>query len=136
MKTNQEIGAIFIRVILGAIFFFHGLQSFQEGIGGIAAFFGQMGIPEFMAYVVKTIELVGGIALILGLGTRIFATLFVPIMVVAIITVGFSKGFIGGFEFELSLLVMSIFLALSGSKLFSIDGLIKQQQQQKETNFN
>ncbi|WP_353856186.1 DoxX family protein [Bacillus sp. Bos-x628] len=136
MKTNQEIGTLFVRVILGVIFFLHGLQAYQGGLEGTAAFFGQIGIPEFMAYIVKTIELVGGIALILGLGTRIFAALFVPIMIVAIITVGFSKGFVGGYEFELSLLVMALYLALSGSNLLSIDGLMKHKQQSNEAKFN
>ncbi|WP_282060639.1 DoxX family protein [Bacillus pumilus] len=136
MKTNQEIGTLFVRVILGIIFFLHGLQAYQEGLGGTATFFGQIGVPEFMAYIVKTIELVGGIALILGLGTRIFAALFVPIMAVAIITVGFSRGFVGGYEFELSLLVMALYLTLSGSKLLSIDGILKHQQQSNEAKFH
>lgn len=116
MKTNQEIGTLFVRVILGIIFFLHGLQAYQGGLGGTAAFFGQIGVPEFMAYIVKTIELVGGIALILGLGTRLFAALFVPIMAVAIITVGFARGFVGGYEFELSLMVMALYLTLSGDR--------------------
>ncbi|AHL70893.1 DoxX family protein [Bacillus altitudinis MN12] len=136
MKTNQEIGTLFVRVILGIIFFLHGLQAYQGGLGGTAAFFGQIGVPEFMAYIVKTIELVGGIALILGLGTRLFAALFVPIMAVAIITVGFARGFVGGYEFELSLMVMALYLTLSGSKMLSIDGLLKQQQQSNEAKFH
>ncbi|CAM5594827.1 oxidoreductase [Bacillus safensis FO-36b] [Bacillus safensis subsp. safensis] len=59
MKTNQEIGTLFVRVILGIIFFLHAdFQAYQGGLGGTAAFFGQIGVPEFMAYIVKTIELV------------------------------------------------------------------------------
>lgn len=38
MKTNQEIGTLFVRVILGIIFFLHGLQAYQGGLGGTAAF--------------------------------------------------------------------------------------------------
>lgn len=48
MKTNQEIGTLFVRVILGIIFFLHGLQAYQGGLGGTAAFFGQIGLPEFI----------------------------------------------------------------------------------------
>ncbi len=32
MKTNQEIGTLFVRVILGLIFFLHGLQAYQGGL--------------------------------------------------------------------------------------------------------
>ncbi|MFB8733976.1 hypothetical protein ACEQPO_08545 [Bacillus sp. SL00103] len=73
-------------------------------------FFGQIGIPEFMAYIVKTIEFGRWYRLNFRPRNTYFRkTLFVPIMAVAIITVGFLD-FVGGYEFELSLLVMALYL--------------------------
>lgn len=62
-----------------------------------------------MAYVISLIELIGGIALILGVGTRIITVLFAVIMLGAIAKVKFSAGLLGngqmaGYELELALL--------------------------------
>lgn len=94
----------------------------------MAGWFDSIGIPGFLAYVVATIELVGGLAMILGLGTQIVAVLFGLIMIVAILVVKWSAGFLGsgqmpGYELELILLVLSSLIALGGSRLYSLDQL-------------
>ncbi len=58
--------------MLGLTFFIHGLVKFQGGIENTAGWFASIGIPSFMAYVVGVIELVGGIALIIGLGSELY----------------------------------------------------------------
>ncbi|MFP3125485.1 DoxX family protein [Ectobacillus funiculus] len=126
MKNYQEIGAFILRVVLGITFFVHGLTKFQSGLGGLAGWFQSMGIPGFMAYAIGTIELVGGIALILGLGTRIISALLIAIMVVATLKVKLAAGFLGngqgaGYELEVALMVMALHLALNGSSLLSLD---------------
>jgi len=126
MKNYQEIGAFILRVVLGITFFAHGLMKFQSGLGGLAGWFQSMGLPGFMAYAVGTIELVGGIALILGLGTRIISALLVAIMLVAILKVKLAAGFLGngqgaGYELEVALMVMALHLALNGSSFLSLD---------------
>lgn len=65
---------------LRSYFFIHGVSKFQGGIGNTAGFFDSLGIPGFVAYIVASIELIGGLAVILGLGTRIVSVLFVVIM--------------------------------------------------------
>ncbi|WP_066394388.1 DoxX family protein [Neobacillus mesonae] len=125
MKFKNEVGAIVLRVVLGVTFFIHGLAKFQGGIGNIAGWFDSIGIPGFMAYVVAGIELVGGIALIIGLGTRIVSALFVLLMIGAIIKVKLAVGFLGngqmaGYELDLAFLAMALFLAINGSKQFSV----------------
>lgn len=124
MKRN-DAGAVVLRVILGLTFFIHGLSKFQGGIGNTVGFFESLGILGFLAYVVAIIELIGGIMLILGIGTRIVSGLFVVIMLGAIFTVKLSAGFLGdgqmaGYELELALLAMAIFLAISNSTSFSL----------------
>ncbi|SDZ82376.1 Uncharacterized membrane protein YphA, DoxX/SURF4 family [Thalassobacillus cyri] len=119
--NKHEAGASILRVILGVIFFVHGLDKFQEGIGNSVGFFDSIGVPGFLAYVVGTIELVGGIALILGIGTKIVASLFAIIMLGAIFTVKLSAGFLGGYELDLALLAMSIYVALSDNTALSLE---------------
>ncbi|GHI00549.1 DoxX family protein [Neobacillus kokaensis] len=126
MNFKNEIGAVFLRVILGITFLIHGLSKFQGGIENTAGWFDSIGIPGFMAYVVAGIELVGGMALIIGLGTRIVSALFVLIMIGAIIKVKLAVGFLGngqmaGYELDLAFLAMALFLAINGSKQLAVD---------------
>ena len=54
----------------------HGLTKFQSGIDNIAGWFTSIGLPGGLAYGVATVELVGGLLLILGLGVRYIGLLF------------------------------------------------------------
>ncbi|WP_340372853.1 DoxX family protein [Peribacillus sp. FSL E2-0218] len=124
--NKQEIGTFLLRVMLGATFFMHGLSKFQGGLDNISGWFQSIGIPGFMAYVVATIELAGGLALIAGLGTRVISVLLVFIMAGAIIYVKLPAGFMGneegaGFEMDLVLMVIALHLVLNGSRLMSLD---------------
>ena len=110
MNMN-EIGKVILRVVLGLTFFIHGLDKFQGGIANTAGYFDSLGIPGFLAYVVAAIELIGGIALILGIGTRIISILLALIMLGAIFTAKLSLGFLvngqmAGYELDLALLAM------------------------------
>jgi len=80
----------------------------------------------FFAYVVAIIELVGGFALIIGLGTRIISLLLAILMVGATIKVKLALGFLGngqmaGYELDLALFAMAAYLAIAGSKMLSLD---------------
>ena len=121
MKNKQDIGALILRVVLGIIFIGHGAQKFQGGIGNIAGWFDSIGIPGFLAYIVASIELIGGIAMLLGLATRIVGGLFVLVLLGAIVTVQLAAGFIGGYAYDLALLAISAYFLLNGSKLYSLD---------------
>ncbi|MGE8203220.1 DoxX family protein [Heyndrickxia sp. NPDC080065] len=129
MNFKNEVGAVILRIIIGIIFFVHGFVKFQGGIENIAGWFDSIGIPGFMAYIVASIELVGGIALIIGLGTRVVSVLFVLVMLGAIIKVKLAVGFLGdgkmaGYELDLAFLAISLFLAINGSKLLSAGQLL------------
>lgn len=125
----QNIGAIILRVVLGFIFAVHGFQKFQAGLGNIASFFDSIGIPGFLAYIVAVIELVGGILLILGVGTRVIGALLAIIMVGAIFTAKFSIGFIAadgatGYEYDVALAAMAIYFIFAGAGQYSVDQYI------------
>ncbi|MFC4324232.1 DoxX family protein [Litchfieldia salsa] len=121
MKDKKNIGALLLRVVLGVIFIGHGAEKFQGGIGNIAGWFDSIGLPGFLAYIVASIELVGGIAILLGFATRIIGGLFVLVLLGAIVTVQLAAGFIGGYAYDLALLAISAYFLLNGSQLYSID---------------
>ncbi|MGQ4666863.1 DoxX family protein [Metabacillus halosaccharovorans] len=126
---KQEIGKVILRAVAGLLFFIHGLSKFQGGISNTVGFFDSLGIPGFMAYVVAVVELLGGIALFLGLGTRIVTLLFALIMIGAIFTAKLSLGFLGngqmaGYELDLVLLAVSIYFVFAEKSKVSLDHLL------------
>lgn len=118
-KPYYEWSMIVLRLVLGVIFLAHGLQKISN-IEGVIKFFASIGLPAAMAYVIATIETVGGTFLILGFFTRIAAVAISFVMLGAIFTVKMSKGFINGYEFELMLLAAAVALILSGSHTFAL----------------
>lgn len=106
--SEKNIGLLIARILLGVTFFLHGLAKFQGGISGTAEFFGSIGLPGALAYIVAIIELVGGILMILGLFTKVISLLFIVVMLGAIGTVKLEAGFLDGFELELTLIALSI----------------------------
>lgn len=126
MNNKEGIGALILRVVAGIIFMVHGIQKFQGGIGNTAGWFDSIGLPGFLAYIVGGLEVVGGIALILGIAVRIFGGLFAVLLLGAIVTVQLAAGFIGGYAYDLALLAISIYLLLNGSKQYSLDQVLFQ----------
>ncbi|WP_099363826.1 DoxX family protein [Fredinandcohnia onubensis] len=129
MTQKNEVGALILRVTLGILFFIHGLVKFQGGIENTVGWFESINIPGFMAYVVALIELVGGIALIIGFATRLVSILIALIMVGAIITAKLPVGLLGngqmaGYELDLAFLAIAVYLAINGSKLLSLNRVL------------
>jgi putative oxidoreductase len=126
---KQEYGTFIVRLILGITFLIHGLAKFQT-IEGIAGWFQSIGLPSFMAYGVTAIEILGGIGLILGIGTRVIAVIIAALMIGATVKVKLAVGFLGngqmaGWELDLALLAMALHLAIGGSYALSLDGVLK-----------
>lgn len=126
MDSKQQWGAFILRIVFGMIFLNHGIAKFQGGIEQVAVWFERLGIPGFMAVVVAAVELVGGLALILGLGTRMVSFLIGIIMIVAIWKVKLMNGFMGnaqasGYEFDLTLLAIAVYFVINGSSLYALD---------------
>lgn len=124
MINKFEIGTLVLRVVLGLIFFVHGLDKFQGGIENTVGWFESISLPGFLAYGVALVELIGGIMLILGLFSRVVSVLLGIIMVGAIVKVKLAAGFIDGYELDLALLAMAVSIAISDSKVFSLDQII------------
>ena len=112
---KRELGLLLIRLALGLLFFTHGLMKVQE-LSTVAAMFAHLGFFPWVGFFIAWLELLGGLALILGVATRFFAVVFGIEMLVAAIIVGFSRG-IG---LELILSIVSFGLALLGSGRYSV----------------
>ncbi|MFC5603672.1 DoxX family protein [Sporosarcina koreensis] len=128
MVKKYEWSLLILRVVLGITFLVHGIAKFQMGLGNVAGWFESIGILGFLGYAVAFIELLGGIALILGVGTRIFSALLVIVLLGAIFTAKLSVGFMGaetaGYELDVALLAIAAVLLISGSRLLSLDNKI------------
>ncbi|WP_313814049.1 DoxX family protein [Glutamicibacter sp.] len=122
-------GLLVLRVALGVILTAHGWQKFsQYTIAGTTSSFEQMGIPaaSVVAPIVASIELAGGIAVILGVFSRIFAALIALDMLGALFTVHLSAGIFvdqGGYELVAILAAAAIAIALAGPGKFALDHL-------------
>ena len=121
-----SIGLAVLRVAVATIFIRHGYQKlFVFGFAGVTGAFTHMGVPlpGFTGPFIGFLEFFGGIALLLGLLTRVFAFGLVCDMLVAILLVQLSRGF-SAFELEFMLLGSSLALAFTGAGRFSVDALI------------
>lgn len=115
-EPYKEYSLMPLRVGVGIVFLVHGLLKLFGDLNGFVSFLEQTGVPlaGLMAPAVAAIELLGGLAILIGSGTRIAALLLIGVMVVAILTVTLARGFAGGYDFNLALLGGLICLLLAG----------------------
>lgn len=119
MLYRPSLGLLFIRVGTGLVFLMHGWGKFQN-MDGVNGFFTGLGFPMGTATFVGGLEVIGGIALILGILPRIFAILFAILMAVAIVVTGFFSNGYAQHEFEVLLLLLSLGIAFAGSGNWSL----------------
>lgn len=115
----SQIGIALLRVSLGVMWIAHALLKLLVfTLPGTAAFFESMGLPGFLAYPVFLAELLGGIALLLGIYARQVSIALVPLMLTAA-WVHAGNGWLhtsagGGWEYPVFLTLASIALWLAG----------------------
>ena len=122
----EHIGKLILRIMLGGLMLFHGINKLQHGIGFIKGLVVAQGLPEFLAYGVYLGEIVAPILLILGWRSRIWAGIIAVNMLVVIYMTqlgAFMKlGAHGAWAVELQMfyLMTAIAIALLGSGKFAI----------------
>jgi putative oxidoreductase len=128
-SRTAPYAALLLRLSLGLLFLAHaGLKFFVFTPAGTAKFFDSVGLPPALAYVTIAVEVLGGVALILGLWTRIAAIVLVPILLGAIFTVHGAAGFFftnahGGWEYPAFWCIALIVQALLGDGAFALGAL-------------
>ncbi|RMG24131.1 MAG: DoxX family protein [Armatimonadetes bacterium] len=130
-KTLTGIALLILRLVLGVIMAAHGLQKVGF-LGGqplsqtVEFMQGQFNLPVWSVYCAVAAELLGGVALIIGILGRFAAMGVAATMVVAIWVAHWPHFFAkdGGMEFPLALLGMALALILTGMGPYSLDAKI------------
>jgi putative oxidoreductase len=117
--ASTQLGITVLRVSLGVMWIAHALLKLLVfTLAGTAQYFASIGFAGWLAYPVFAAELLGGIALLLGVYARQAALALVPVMAVAA-WVHLPNGWVhtsagGGWEYPVFLIAASIALWLLG----------------------
>jgi putative oxidoreductase len=131
---STDAGLLAIRGMLGVVFMFHGSQKLfawfgGHGLSGTAGFMEQIGmpLPAVSAFLAGAAEFFGGLALLLGLGTRLAVLPLVFTMLVASFVVhgGAFSAQQGGMEYPLTLAIVSAGLGLTGGGRLTVTALLR-----------
>ena len=123
-KILNDTVFVGLRSVIGVIFIIHGMSKFNEGFGG---FLSSVGIPAEMQIPIALAELIPGILLIIGVFSRLSASLLAIIMLGAIFVIKGAQSMTGdgGVEFDLILLVSALVIMIAGPGRISLAQVIK-----------
>lgn len=139
VQTDNDISRFVLRLLLGIVFFPHGMQKVFGWFGGpgfsgtMEGFTVKMGIPVFFAFLAILAESAGSLGLITGFLTRIAAFGIACNMAVAVFMVHFRNGFFmnwygrqqgEGFEYHILVIAIAIALMIKGGGRWSVDRAI------------
>jgi putative oxidoreductase len=127
--ARNVLNPLLLRLMLAAIFVFHGLQLVSGEGNQMGAAWARGGDqPAMVQLLVAWGELIGGAALAAGFLTRVAATGIVVIMAGAIYTVHWPNGFSlqnHGYEYNLTIIVMCVCLILGGPGPLAVDRVFR-----------
>lgn len=139
IATRNDLTGLFLRLPLGTVMLYHGLQK-AAGLFGGYGFTGTMQfftdtihIPWIIGFLTIIIETAGAIGLLVGFLGRVNALGTFAVMLGAMLTVhlpfGFSMNWFGnqqgeGIEMDLLIFGMSLALLIVGSGRYSVDRLL------------
>jgi len=140
IHTNDDVAALVLRLLLGIVFFPHGMQKLLgwfggPGFGGAMGFFtGNLHVPALLAFLAIMAEGLGSLGLITGLLTRVAAFGITVNMIVAVYMLHWQNGFFmnwfgnqkgEGFEYHLLVIAIGIALMITGGGKWSADKAIE-----------
>jgi len=138
--TKDDVTALVLRLMLGIVFFPHGMQKLFGWFGGpgfsgmMGMFTDKMGIPAVFAFLAIMAEGLGALGLISGLLTRVAAFGIAVNMAVAVYLLHFQNGFFmnwfgnqkgEGYEYHLLVIAIAIVLMIKGGGKWSLDKSIE-----------
>lgn len=115
---NINTALLILRIGIGIIFINHGLSKLGN-MDGTIAFFASLGLPAIIAWATAIVEALGGLAVILGIKTRLAALGLAIIMLGVFFTAKRGKPF-GSTELEFILLLANLALIASGSGKYAL----------------
>ena len=140
LSTSASWSLLIVRLFLGVVFFAHGAQKVFGWFGGpglkgtIGYFQNALRVPPTLAVLAALTACFGGLAVFVGVLTRLAALGLIVVMLVAIAKVHGRNGFFlnmslqpgrgHGFEFNFALLGMALALLVGGGGAQSVDRLI------------
>jgi len=125
-RGTAPYAALLLRLALGTMFLAHvGLKVFVFTVPGFVGYFGSLGLPAILAYAVLALELLGGIALILGIYASWVALPLALEMLGTIVLVHGANGWLftnkgGGWEYPAFWVAGLIALYLLGDGAFAL----------------
>lgn len=121
----HDIAFMGLRTALGVIFIAHGAGKFNPGFAGFLT--GPLGLPAEMQIPIALAELIPGILLIVGVLSRISASMISIIMLGAIFYVKKASNLMGdgGFEIDLILLASALVVIVAGPGRVSLSHIVK-----------
>ena|SRR5580765_2533121 len=131
LNNLQPWGALLMRLVLGAAMIVHGYGKvvpaggFHGGntlsaIERHSHYVASLGLPYWLGIISALTEFVGGALLVLGLLTRLAASLIAIDMLVALVMVNRHHGYAGS-EYSLALLALAVMLAAFGAGALALD---------------
>lgn len=123
MSSIFSYGLLPIRIMAGIVFIAHGIPKFYDTSSGYG-FFQSINLPPELFIPIALLEVIGGLAILFGILTRIASALLIIEMIGAIVTAKLSKGFVGGYEFELLLISICLTLLILGPGKISIENYL------------
>jgi putative oxidoreductase len=125
-SQSHDIGALGLRLSLGSILLAHGLMKLLVfGVAGTVGFFASLGLPAIVAQLTIFGEVAGGLAILLGVFTRLAAILSLPILLGAVWAHA-GNGWVfsnagGGWEFPVLLVVLAGLVATQGAGSYALE---------------
>jgi len=139
--VNGQKSSFLLRLMAGSVFFWEGIMKFvfvNQGVGRFTKL--GMPFPELTANFVGSLEIVGGLMVVFGIGTRLIAIPFIIEMIVAMLSTKISM-YLGTFPLplpssppqvgiwavlheirsEYAQIIIMIFLLLNGPGPISVD---------------
>lgn len=124
----NDIAKLILRLSVGVLILFHGVDKIINGIGGVKHLTVSSGLPEFLAYGVYIGEVVVPIFILLGLYARVASLILAFNMLLAIFLAYGSKLFELGkhgapvMELPLLYFILSILIFMLGSGKYAVNG--------------
>lgn len=117
MSSRYKEGSLLaLRLVLAAIFIYHGLPKLMNP-SGMTSFFSSLGLPGFSIPIIGLLEVGAGILVIIGLwhtwATHILAVIIAGAVILVHIP-NLGNGISTGFERDVLILISLLVLAASG----------------------